>query len=86
MVIEAVGAVPETHALSSYGLLRVVGTLGESQVEIGPKGARVVAAPCTHKICIRRGWIRQRGDLAVCIPNGLVLRIAGLAPVDAVVR
>ena len=58
--------------------------MGETRVEIGPEGVRVIAAPCTHKICMRRGWINRRGDLAVCVPNGLVLRIAGAAPVDAV--
>jgi len=86
LVIEAMGAKPATYALSSYGRLRLAGPLGETEVEIGPKGVRVVAAPCTHKICMRRGWINRRGDLAVCVPNGLVLRIAGAAPVDAVVH
>ena len=86
LVIEAMGAKPATYALSSYGHLRLAGPLGETEVEIGPKGVRVVAAPCTHKICMRRGWMNRRGDLAVCVPNGLVLRIAGAAPVDAVVH
>ena len=85
LVIEAMGAKPATYALSCYGRLRLAGPLGETEVEIGSKGVRVVAAPCTHKICMRRGWINRRGDLAVCVPNGLVLRIAGAAPVDAVV-
>lgn len=84
LVIEAAGAKPMTYALSSYGRLRLAGPLGETRVEIGPEGVRVIAAPCTHKICMRRGWINRRGDLAVCVPNGLVLRIAGAAPVDAV--
>ena len=84
LVIEAAGAKPMTYALSSYGRLWLAGPLGETRVEIGPEGVRVIAAPCTHKICMRRGWINRRGDLAVCVPNGLVLRIAGAAPVDAV--
>ena len=86
LVIEATGAEPATRMLAKHGLLRVMGLLGESQIEIGARGAHVITAPCTHKICMRRGWIRQRGDLAVCVPNGLVLRIAGTAAVDAVVR
>ena len=86
LLVEVAGADSVTHMLSDYRLLRVDGVLGECQIEVGPRGARVLAAPCAHKICMRRGWIRQRGDLAVCVPNGLVLRIAGTAKVDAVVR
>ena len=86
LLIEVVGGDSTTHRLSSFGLLRITGSLGECQIEIGPQGARVIAAPCAHKVCMRRGWIRQRGDLAVCVPNGLMLRVAGRAHVDAVVR
>ncbi|MYI60489.1 MAG: hypothetical protein F4105_02245, partial [Gemmatimonadetes bacterium] len=51
-----------------------------------PKGARVLSAPCVHKICMRRGWIQRAGDVAACVPNGLVLRIAGAAPIDAMIH
>ena len=86
LIIEVVGGDSTTHRLSSFGLLRITGPMGESQIEIGPEGARVISAPCAQKICMRRGWIWQRGDLAVCVPNGLLLRVAGRALVDAVVR
>jgi hypothetical protein len=86
LVVEATGRPAGTYSLANFGTLSFVGPLGASQVEIGPEGARVTASPCTHKICMRRGWIRQRGDMAVCVPNRLVLRIAGTAAVDAVVR
>ena len=86
LVVEIAGAAPATHALADLHRLRLRGQLGETEIEVGPEGARVVAAPCLHKLCMRRGWIRRRGDLSVCVPNGLVLRIAGAAAVDAVVR
>ena len=86
LLIEVVGGDSTTHRLSSFGLLRITGPMGESQIEIGPEGARVIDAPCAHKVCMRRGWIRQRGDLSVCVPNGLLLRVAGRAHLDAVVR
>jgi len=86
LLVESVGADLATHALKDYGILRITGPLGESQIEIGPKGARIVSAPCMHKLCMRRGWIVHQGAQAICVPNGLVLRIAGLAPVDAVLR
>ncbi|MDE2706766.1 MAG: NusG domain II-containing protein [Gemmatimonadota bacterium] len=86
LIVELVGAAPATHALSNYGVLPVVGPLGVSEIEIGPKGARVISAPCVHKICMRQGWMQQAGDVTACVPNGLVLRIAGAAPIDAMIR
>ncbi len=86
LIVELAGAAPATHDLSNYGILPVVGPLGASQIEIGPKGARVISAPCVHKICMRQGWMQRAGDVAACVPNGLVLRIAGAAPIDAMIR
>ena len=86
LIVELSGAVPATHALSNYGVLPVAGPLGVSEIEIGPKGVRVISAPCVHKICMRQGWMRRAGDVTACVPNGLVLRIAGAIPIDAMVR
>ena len=86
LVVEMAGAAPKIHVLGDLHRLRLRGQMGETEIEMGPEGARVVAAPCRHKLCMRRGWIRRRGDLKVCVPNGVVLRIAGAATVDAVVR
>ena len=86
LVVELAEAAPVTHALSNYGVLPVVGPLGVSQIEIGPKGVRVLSAPCIHKICMRQGWMQRAGDVAACVPNSLVLRIAGAAPIDAMIH
>ena len=86
LIVELAGAAPATHVLSNYGVLPVVGLLGESEIEIGPKGARVISAPCVHKICMRQGWMQRADDVTACVPNGLVLRIAGAAPIDAMIR
>ena len=86
LIVELAGAAPATHALSNYGVLPVAGSLGVSEIEIGPKGARVLSAPCVHKICMRQGWMQRAGDVTACVPNGLVLRIAGAAPIDAMIR
>lgn len=86
LIVELAGAAPATHALSNYEVLPVAGSLGVSEIEIGPKGARVLSAPCVHKICMRQGWLQRAGDVTACVPNGLVLRIAGAAPIDAMIR
>ena len=86
LIVELAGDAPAIHALSNYGVLPVAGSLGVSEIEIGSKGARVISAPCVHKICMRQGWMQRAGDVTACVPNGLVLRIAGTAPIDAMIR
>lgn len=86
LIVELAGAAPGIHALSSYGTLSITGPLGASEIEIGPKGVRVLSAPCVHKICMNSGWMQRAGDVAACVPNRLVLRIAGAAPLDAMIR
>ena len=86
LIVELAGAAPAAHALSNYGVLPVMGPLGVSEIEIGPKGARVISAPCVHKVCMRQGWMQRAGDVTACMPNGLVLRIAGASPIDAMIR
>lgn len=86
LIVELAGVAPVSHALSNYGVLPVAGPLGVSEIEIGPKGVRVLSAPCVHKICMRQGWLQRAGDVTACVPNGLVLRIAGVAPVDAMIH
>ncbi|MGY8825958.1 MAG: NusG domain II-containing protein [Candidatus Latescibacterota bacterium] len=77
----------QSHTLSAASIFSVVGPLGESRIEIAAQGVRIVASPCRHQACVRRGWIERRGDVAVCLPNELVIIVDGAAAnVDAVVH
>ncbi len=49
--------------------------MGVSEVEIETGAARIVTAPCANQLCVRRGWVRRRGDAAICVPNRLILRV-----------
>lgn len=87
VVVEAEGQPAQIYPLSSPRLLRLAGPLGESQVEIAGQAARFIAAPCPEKLCMRQGWISRRGEVAACVPNRIVLRIAGAGTaVDALSR
>lgn len=73
--------------LAEHRILTLAGPLGESIIEISARGARITASPCAHQVCVRRGWISRRGEVAVCLPNRLIIKIMGAAvDVDAVVR
>lgn len=43
------------------------------QVEKGR--IRFKEADCPDQICVRRGWLQNPGDMAVCLPNKAVIRI-----------
>jgi len=57
--------------------LRVKGPLGTTQVNIHAGAVSVTDSPCPRKICIGMGRVKQSGDLLACVPNEVVVRIAG---------
>lgn len=88
-VVEVDGVIRSILPLGQPRKVQIEGPLGSCEIEIGTRGARVVRAPCPHGICMRRGWIRQEGEVVVCVPNRLVLAIVGgeeRNEVDAVIR
>jgi len=38
---------------------------------------RIEASHCPQKICVHSGAIRRSGELLVCVPNRVVVRING---------
>lgn len=53
------------------------GPLGLTTLEIGPEGARIVASPCTLKLCMGMGPAHRPGDLLACLPNRILVQIEG---------
>lgn len=65
------------YSLKEEQLISVEGKLGITDIEIKDGQARIVRSPCLHKVCIKMGWIRHSGKIAVCIPNKVVIRVVG---------
>ena len=74
--------------LGENRLLEVSGPLGTTRIEIANGEASIIASPCARKVCLGFGSIRFDGEMAVCLPNRVAIRIRGLtpAPVDAISR
>lgn len=51
------------------------GPLGESRVAIRDGEARFIQAPCSDRICMRRGAIHRAGESRSCVPNRVHLEI-----------
>lgn len=58
----------------------VRGRTGTVVLEVGPPGVRVARSPCREGVCKRRGWLKRTGEVAVCVPEHLVLRVGGAGP------
>ena len=88
-VIKAQGKIVREVDLSDRGgrsIFVVNGRVGPSTLEVEGKRIRMKEANCPDKICVRQGWIENPGESIVCIPGEILIRIEGMAPVDAVTR
>ena len=57
--------------------IAVVGPLGKTHVEIKNGQVCIVDSPCPQKVCVRMGQIHRVGDIVVCAPNQVLVRIEG---------
>lgn len=64
---------------------------GQARLKVEQGAIRLLPMPvsvCPRKICSHTGWIRRAGETIICVPNRLVIRLAGEGsrPVDAVTK
>lgn len=69
--------------LSENKTIKVPGPLGESIVEIKDKKVRMLFSPCPDKLCEKEGYISKPGQVIVCVPNKILIKIEARAPFDA---
>jgi hypothetical protein len=64
------------------------GRLGPTEISVRDDAARIVAAPCGGKACIRMGAVSRAGQVIVCVPNDVVVEVegAGEGGFDAILR
>ncbi len=80
VVIDVEGVTRYDVSLDSQWTVTVDGLLGPSVVRVVGGRVRIESAPCPGQICVARGWLRAVGDLAVCVPNHVVVHLTGDAP------
>ncbi|OOG28577.1 hypothetical protein B1C78_01695 [Thioalkalivibrio denitrificans] len=57
--------------------LDVPGPAGVTLVEISDGAARCARSPGAAGICQRSGWLREAGDMAVSLPNRVLIEVLG---------
>jgi len=76
-VIRSGGKVFREVSLSRDQLIAVPGPLGISQIAIHNRQARIAADPSPRQYCVRQGWLKQAGEIAICLPNQVSVELNG---------
>jgi len=76
-IIRSGGKVFREVPLSRDQLIEVPGALGISQIAIHNRQARIAADPSPRQYCVRQGWLKQAGEVAVCLPNQVSIELSG---------
>lgn len=86
--VEASGRMVASLDLARAGVSEFVGPLGVTRIEVSGGRVRVLSSPCPRQACRHSGWIGAAGEMLVCLPNQVVVRLDGRRPgaLDAVSR
>jgi hypothetical protein len=76
-VVKRDGEVVAELDLARKRTLEVVGAIGTTVIAVEPGRARVAADPGPRQYCVRQGWLKRPGEIAICAPNHVSLQIAG---------
>lgn len=76
-VVRRDGEVVAELDLARKRTLQVSGAIGTTVIRVEPGRARVAADPGPRQYCVRQGWLRRPGEIAICAPNHVSLQIAG---------
>ena len=75
--VEVSGKNTNQLKLSESQIFSVTGPRGKTQIQIKDNKVRVTNSACREKICVRSGWINKTGQIIVCVPNKVVIKING---------
>ncbi len=75
--IEAQGETVTVVRMDQDRDVTVQGRLGTTIIRIDENGARFIGSPCTDKKCVKSAPIEDAGEIAVCVPNRVMIRVLG---------
>jgi hypothetical protein len=77
VVITVDGRQQEERLLTTPAVIEVQGLIGTSRLVIEDGRVRFVDSPCHGRYCVHAGWLSQSGQVAACLPNGVVIEVEG---------
>jgi hypothetical protein len=76
-VIRSGGKIFREVPLSRDQIIEVPGPLGLSQIAIRNRQVRIAADPSPRQYCVRQGWLKQAGEISICLPNQVSVELNG---------
>lgn len=77
VIIEVKGQVVQRLDLKTSQEITVNGAIGRTTIKIEGGAAQVIHSDCPEKICVKTGKITHAGEIIVCVPNKIVVKIIG---------
>lgn len=71
--------------LPAATVLRLRGPVGVTKVVVSGMTVRIADSDCPARICVRTGIISRAGQMVVCVPNRVAVRLDG-GGLDAIAR
>lgn len=76
-IIRSGGKIFSSVSLSRDQVIAVPGPLGITQVAIKNLQARIISDPGPRLYCVQQGWLKQAGEIALCLPNQVSVELSG---------
>ena len=76
-IVRSGGKIFRELPLSRDFELNVPGPLGTSKISILNHQARIASDPSPRQYCVKQGWLKQAGEVAICLPNQVSLELTG---------
>ncbi len=77
VVIRSKGKLFREVPLSHNQRIEVPGSIGISLVAIENRKVRIASDPGPRQYCVRQGWLKQAGEIALCLPNQVSVELVG---------
>ncbi|WP_319242072.1 NusG domain II-containing protein [uncultured Propionivibrio sp.] len=76
-IVRRGGEVVAELDLSRNQRINVAGPIGITVVAVDQGRVRVAADPGSHQYCVRQGWLKRAGEVAICAPNQVSVQVEG---------
>ncbi|MGH8751705.1 MAG: NusG domain II-containing protein [Burkholderiales bacterium] len=76
-IIRSGGKIFAEVALPADQTLTVPGPLGVTRIAIHERAARISSDPGPRQYCVKQGWLKSAGEIAICLPNQISLELRG---------
>jgi hypothetical protein len=74
-IVESMGKDYAKLYLAESGSYDIPGRLGNSHIIVENHQIYFQSSPCPDKLCVHSGAAQLQGDVLVCVPNQVVIRI-----------